>query len=209
MGTRHLTCVVKDGAFKVAQYGQWDGHPTGAGAIVLEFLDRIQKLPDGLQRFREAVDNCIFLSDEEIHSSWIDAGADPESDYVTMEVSDRHGEMYPALSRDTGARVLEYIFNQCGSSLKNSVDFAGDSLFCEWAYVIDLDAQQLEVYRGFNTSRARPLGRFADFEPEPKSDYEGAEQYYPIELVKVYRFDELPTVEQLVADVDSEEEEES
>lgn len=27
MGTRHLTAVVIDGDYKVAQYGQWDGYP--------------------------------------------------------------------------------------------------------------------------------------------------------------------------------------
>lgn len=175
---------------------------------MLEFLDRIQKLPDGLQRFREAVDNCRFISDEELEQRWTEAGQPPGERWVSMDVSDRFADLYPQLSRDTGARVLEYIFNRGGAELRDSRDFAGDSLFCEWAYVIDLDAQQLEVYRGFNTSHARPLGRFADFEPEPESNYEGAEQYYPIELVKVYRLDELPTVEQLDADVNSEEEEE-
>lgn len=197
MGTRHLTCVVKDGAFKVAQYGQWDGYPEGQGATIVEFLQRIQKLPDGLQQFREAVDNCTFLSDEEIRSSWINAGADPESDYVTTEVSDRHGEMYPALSRDTGARVLEYIFNQRGGSLKNSVDFAGDSLFCEWAYVIDLDHNVLEVYTGFNKTNPEPKGRFRDLPREPRH-YESAEQYYPIELLGVFHLDPLPSVEDFV-----------
>ena len=28
MGTRNLTCVFKDGEYKVAQYGQWDGYPS-------------------------------------------------------------------------------------------------------------------------------------------------------------------------------------
>ena len=29
MGTRHITAVVSEGQFVVAQYGQWDGYPTG------------------------------------------------------------------------------------------------------------------------------------------------------------------------------------
>ena len=29
MGTRHITAVVAEGQFVVAQYGQWDGYPLG------------------------------------------------------------------------------------------------------------------------------------------------------------------------------------
>lgn len=29
-------------------------------------------------------------------------------------------------------------------------EFLNDSLFCEWTYIINLDNEQFEVYRGFN-----------------------------------------------------------
>ncbi len=37
-GTRNLTCVVVGGEYKVAQYGQWDGYPSGQGLTALNFL---------------------------------------------------------------------------------------------------------------------------------------------------------------------------
>ena len=43
--------------------------------------------------------------------------------------------------------------------LVNEKAFAGDSLFCEWAYVLDLDKETLEIYHGFNKDKAK--GRFA------------------------------------------------
>src|SRR3546814_20563425 len=49
MGTRNLTCVVVDGAYKVAQYGQWDGYPSGQGATARAFL-------------REQLDRATFLT---------------------------------------------------------------------------------------------------------------------------------------------------
>ena len=41
MGTRNLTIVHKNGEYKVAQYGQWDGYPEGLGATLLNFLKNV------------------------------------------------------------------------------------------------------------------------------------------------------------------------
>ena len=38
MGTRHITAVVSEGEFVVAQYGQWDGYPTGAGNDIVAII---------------------------------------------------------------------------------------------------------------------------------------------------------------------------
>ena len=38
MGTRHMIAVVNNGKYRVAQYGQWDGYPSGQGVGVLGFL---------------------------------------------------------------------------------------------------------------------------------------------------------------------------
>ena len=38
MGTRHLTIVAAAGGYPVAQYGQWDGYPSGQGVTALNFL---------------------------------------------------------------------------------------------------------------------------------------------------------------------------
>jgi hypothetical protein len=42
------------------------------------------------------------------------------------------------------------------------LDFASDGLFCEWAYVVDLDAGVLEVYQGDDQFRGATKGRFAE-----------------------------------------------
>ena len=38
MGTRNLTMVIHKEEPKIAQYGQWDGYPSGQGSTALKFL---------------------------------------------------------------------------------------------------------------------------------------------------------------------------
>jgi hypothetical protein len=135
MGTRHLICVVVDGKMKVAQYGQWDGYPTGQGVDIVNFINNDMDL----ERFKNAVRECRFVSNKIL--------------------SQRDVEQHPELSRDTSAKILKMIQDGGVRELWNEKSFAGESLFCEWAYVLDLDKEVLEVYKGFNTGKA--VGRFA------------------------------------------------
>jgi hypothetical protein len=201
MGTRHLIAVQVDGEYKIAQYGQWDGYPGGQGAKVLAFLATAD-----LEAFRDKLRLTQFATDEQIEDAWVAAGARPGSEFVTMDVSARLRELHPELSRDTGAEVLRIVLeapDPTALRLVDSIAFAQDSLFCEYAYVIDLDAGQFEFYTGFNKDEVTE-GRFAG----PKES--GLDNSYgPVKLRGTWPLDALPTVEDLQAlCVDEEEEEE-
>lgn len=182
MGTRHLTAVVLDGKYRVAQYGQWDGYPSGQGETVCTF---IQEKMD-LEKFKAALRECEFVASDEIKALWVECGADPGSDFVNMEVSERFRTKYPQLSRDTGAGVLELIQDGGARKLQNSISFAGDSLFCEWAYVLDLDNNVLEVYKGFNKEPLAEGERFCN--PGGIELERGSKEYYPIRLYRKFPF---------------------
>jgi len=67
MGTRNLTVVISGGKRVVAQYGQWDGYPSGQGATALNFLSSegsLDKLKKTLEkvRFRNEEDEKKLLS---------------------------------------------------------------------------------------------------------------------------------------------------
>lgn len=180
MGTRNLTMVVKNQETKIAQYGQWDGYPAGQGITVLQFLKNKKRI----KKLFKAVDNCVFLKDEEIEKRWIKEGNDNSFE-----------AKYPQLCRDMAANVLQFIIDCKGCELKNSEDFAGDSLFCEWAYVIDLDKNTLEVYKGFNKE---VLGADERFTLTKTRDGE----YSQIKLFKTYNLDELPTKKAFVEELE-------
>lgn len=180
MGTRNLTAVAIDNGYKVAQYCQWDGYPTGQGHTILEFL----KTAD-LDTFKRQVREKTFYGT----SAEIDAAYAKFSNngWMTFEQSKAFKESeFGYLSRDTGAKVLEVVYNASDPvMLCDSIDFAKDSLFCEYAYVIDLNRDVLEVYIGFNKEPLEPGSRF--YTNEPKDD-----EYYPVRLFKEYSLHDLP-----------------
>lgn len=197
MGTRHLIAVVLNNEYKVASYGQWDGYPSGQGLDILRFLRE-----NNLDRFAEKVAKCRWITEEEIN-----------------EVKGKNiiPEKYAHLSRDTGSKILSRILASEGLALQDSSSFAADGLFCEWAYVIDLDKQTFEVYQGFKETPVPEGQRFFSMNPDPENfvpDYEGQTLYYPVQLVKEYSMNNLhplflPSDEDFIADCERRDEEEA
>jgi len=180
MGTRHLIAVVVDGEFKVAQYGQWDGYPECAGVTVLEFCRELD-----VPAFAAKVRKASFYTKDELNGLQAELEKFGESRFF--------GER-PALTRDTGAAVLALVAKSPdGIKLRNQLAFAGDSLFCEWAYVVDLDKGVLEVFKGFNQSPLVEGDRFFNM-----PGLEVNRGYHPVKLVKAFALDKLPTPKQFV-----------
>lgn len=191
MGTRNLTCVVHEGTYKVAKYGQWDGYPDSLGVGILQFLlDGFDK-----ETFIQSLNKTRFVTDDEMKALWKEAGAD-DSGWATMDVSDRFKKTNFALSRDCGGDdLLELIQKGEVDKQTNSLNFAADGLFCEWCYVIDLDKNTFEVYKGFNKTELDSSERFAVLNRVK-------EEYTPVRHVKTYSLDNLPNEETFLKDTD-------
>ena len=132
MGTRNLVVITLDSKMVVAQYGQYDGYPQWSGVEILRFFRRVN-----MDNFRAKLGRCKFVSDEEFYAT-----PKPSTDYRGVGVLNYidsyrwDGEYY---SNDTSTPI----------ELVDSYDFAGDSLFCEYAYVIDIledNSVRLGVY---------------------------------------------------------------
>lgn len=202
MGTRHLTCVVKDGEYKVAQYGQWDGYYSGAGTEILSFL-------------RDELDHDKFLAnlartyqptDEQIKAWWLELGHDIEKDdgFVDYTIAKQYGKKHPSLSRDTGSSILEVIQNTSEPvPLNINKNFAADSLFCEYAYVVDIDKGTFEVFEGFNQEPLAEGERFYGVTCDGCN-----KNYHPVRLKRIYYLDALPTEEEFLSELEPAEEDE-
>jgi len=177
--------------YKVAQYGQWDGYPSGQGSTALKFLHSLDKA--SLVAFRDKVRALKEISPEEYKAKWVECGADPDEDMVSMDVSDKFKKRYPHLQRDMGAEILSYIMMKSdpGLKLQKEIEFAADSLFCEYAYVIDLDKGVFEIYMGHNCIPLKEGDRFFFLEKLSQKDHRTT-QYHPVRLIKTYKLSRLP-----------------
>lgn len=197
MGTRHLIAAKIDGVYKLAQYGQWDGYPEGQGMAVLEFL--VNEMD--MDAFKSALRNCRFIGWEEVSAELVKFGADPNDYSIRLSDYDRFSEAHPEWSRDTGAKILGFIQSSGGCGLRSNLDFAADSVFCEWAYVLDFDTMQFEVYEGFNRTPLTEKDRF--FFLEPKAE----DGYHPVRIRASWPMDALPqTAEDFLAALPSDDE---
>ncbi len=195
MGTRNLTAVMLNGKYVVAQYGQWDGMPSGQGATALEFCQNNLQTEITKDLFKSQLSRVRFLEDEELEKILEEIGS--VNHMLTPEQAEKYNDRLPYLSRDHGAEILNLIFQSTENKdilLRDEIDFAKDSLFCEYAYVIDLDKNTFEAYKGFQHDPISPEERFydANIEQRPGS----SEMYYPIKMVARWDLNKLPTFDE-------------
>ena len=187
MGTRHLIAVYLDGDYRIAQYGQWDGYPQGQGLSVLEFLTEQMDV----EQFKKALRNTQEIGEYDRKKLYKAFGADKDG-MISHDDFQRFTKAHPELSRDTGADILKIVQDHPdGIKLKFDLDFAKDSLFCEWAYVIDFDKNTFEVYEGF---QQEPIGKDERFYCNAYCDGYGRDNdsYYPVKKVAEWSLDALP-----------------
>jgi hypothetical protein len=142
MGTRHLVQVIDKGEVRVAQYGQWDGYPSGQGITILNFL----RNSDNLATLRERLPQVRWITENEanaVHAKFSERG----DGMMSMDESVRFSRAYPELSRDTGGKILEVIATSPFTELPlvDNRDFITEP-DCEWAYTVRLDFDNLQVW---------------------------------------------------------------
>ena len=143
MGTRNSTMVKLDGNLKVAQYGQWDGYPTGQGETIANFLRKIMQNKTNLEVFKTRLNNLKEVDLEEQKAFLKEIGA--EDGWLNMEQSAKHNKRFPGLNRDHGAGILELIYNGEVTEIHLEPDFKEDTLFCEYWYEINLDDETVTM----------------------------------------------------------------
>lgn len=178
MGTRGAMGVRIDGVDKIA-YNHFDSYPSGLGDSILADVNELMRDPglDGMRRLARdlrVVDESTeaTAAEQARFSRFMDSGVGSKSPadwYVLLR--ELQGEFKDTL--------------QAGVMIDGHT-FLTDSLFCEWAYIVNLDESTFEVYRGFQKNTHK-LGRYCDMPvAERNSDY------HPVALVGTFPLKKIP-----------------
>lgn len=164
MGTRGAYGFIKNGQHKVS-YNHFDSYPDGLGNDILNYLDRytikqinnhfdaIELVNEDSQPTKEQIEKCAGTSD--------------------FSVSNRSKQDWYCLLKGAQGNLAAHA--RVGYMV-DAYNFLLDGLFCEYAYIINLDDKTLEIYKGFQ--KKPPKGRYSD---APRKS-----GYYAVGLVKTF-----------------------
>jgi len=166
MSTRGAYGYRIDGKDKIG-YNHFDSYPAYLGIKIMEFIKETpdDKLKEFAKNLR-LVNNDIPITTKDIQEY---------NKYCNLEVNDGDLSWYSLLREAQG--------DLSAPATEDSADFLEDSLFCEWAYIVNIDTGKLEIYRGHNQEPSANHGRYANIE------YDNG--YYGVKLIKEIPFDEI------------------
>ncbi|MBO7697356.1 MAG: hypothetical protein J6T10_32405 [Methanobrevibacter sp.] len=162
MSTRGLWGFRKNNVDKLT-YNHFDSYPSGLGREIIEFIqNNCLELENICKR--------IILVDEE--STPTEKQIEELKDFADLTVSTRSENDWYCLLRK--AQEDKNVYAQGLKYMIDNKNFILDSVFCEYAYIINLDTKKLEIYVGFQNI------------PDETNRYgcqPNSEGYYPCRLV--------------------------
>ena len=141
MSTRGVYGFYKGGKTKIT-YNHSDSYPGVLGSNVVEF---VKDTP--ITELNEIFDRIILVDNKE------------EPTVEQVEECQKWADLFVSAKDLTEWYVLLrmaqgdlYLYKEGLRYMIDSEDFIKDSLFCEWGYIINLDDNILEIYRGYQES---------------------------------------------------------
>ena len=172
MGTRGLWGLRKNGMDKVT-YNHYDSYPDCLGDIITAFVHSVSddELNEMFERIELVEDSSMPTPEQIKHCE--------DRNAVRLNVSNQSNRDWYCLLHSAQNNPELYIGDKPLRYMIDSHNFILDSLFCEYAYIINLDEQALEFYVGYQE------------EPDPTNRYgiTHDDGYYPCKMLKAYPFD--------------------
>lgn len=175
-------------------YNHSDSYPSGLGVEMAEFVVANRA---NLDSVKEKVSKLVLVNDKKKPTK---AQIRALKEFADLGISTSSTEDWYCLLRMTQGDPDAIL--RCGYMLDGH-NFLSDSLFCEWAYIVNLDTQCLEVYKGFQ-DKPHNKGRYAESTDNPDMSYRTG-KYYSVALIADIPFEEVTSDK--VSELEKEEEE--
>lgn len=172
MGTRGLVGIVVDKK-KKTMYNHFDSYPDCLGNAVVKFVKTVSD-ESGWKTFKQASKKLKMVKK-----------ATPKliekyKEFCNTDVStNSNTDLYCLFRNLQGAPFLEHIYNGTLEHYINDSGFLKDSLFCEYAYLINLDTMKLDCYEGYQ----KATGKF---------NKDGSQKYKMCKKVASYSLKNVP-----------------
>jgi len=165
MGTRGLVGIKVDGKYS-GYYNHFDSYPDGLGSKMVEFIKKLNN-----ENIEIMKNNCKNLIVVEAQSELTKEEIDKYCQFSNSGVVNG-GDWYSLLRNIHGADYLDAILRGKLEHVFDDIGFIKDSLFCEYAYILNLDELTLDFYRGFQ-HQAQEFNPFGDefYKSVSKSEY--------------------------------------
>ena len=149
MSTRGYLGLRKNKELK-GHYNHFDSYPSGLGHDVFDALNRIKK-EDRLKVLNDTFDYIqLVIEGDEPTKEQIEVCK--KAGVCDFNVSSKSDKDWYCLLRNTQGDLDLYV-NKTIPYMIDGNAFLDDPLFCEWAYIINLDTGKLEVYEGGNKNK--------------------------------------------------------
>ena len=193
MGTRGLYGFRKNEQDKTT-YNHFDSYPEYLGANILEFIKK-----HSIAEMNTFYDCIVMVNQNNIPTDEQKKNC-KENNFIDLSVGSQSENDWYCLLRNVQGD-LETLYKCKYPYMIDNRDFIKDSLFCEYAYIINLDTNVLEFYKGFQHV------------PQDGNRYgiEKTDGYYPCKLeaeIPIEQIQSAKDVNEIISKFMNEEEEE-
>ena len=193
MGTRGLYGFRKNEQDKTT-YNHFDSYPEYLGVNILEFIKK-----HSIAEMNTFCDRIVMVDQNNIPTDEQKKNC-KENNFIDLRVSSQSENDWYCLLRNVQGD-LETLYKCKDPYMIDNSDFIKNSLFCEYAYIINLDTNMLEFYKGFQHV------------PQDGNRYgtDTTDGYYPCKLeaeIPIGQIQSVDNVDEIIAEFMSDEENE-
>lgn len=181
MGTAGIYGIRKNGKDKIT-YSNFDSYPDSLGTHMIKFSKA------GINKLNELYDRILLVNtDNKPTQKQIDICI--KNNWVNLDMSNKSYNDWYCLLRNLQGKPCEYLNADNEIYMIDDSDFIKESLFCEYGYIINLDTNMLEFWKGFQTT------------PQNDNRY-GCKVtdsfYYPCKMVLEISLEEINNIQSII-----------